>query len=204
MILNFVCHFAGPDDMPAHIKSSMFGCSLTIPITDGRLNMGTWQVRNFILPMAVNYRLTYTSVMDPGFMHLVTSQEGIWLCEHRDHATARKVVITLNGMSGQESKHHDLEFVEAEHAIAIEVKGLNHPGALVDGPRLAEAFEHSTEARGGDASLPFRCIHPEGIPQVPPLLHLPLRLHQLHKILHSQQPIAVGVARLHRGPGVLR
>ncbi|KAK1286984.1 hypothetical protein QJS10_CPB19g00905 [Acorus calamus] len=34
----------GPDDMPAHIKSSMFGCSLTIPITDGRLNMGTWQV----------------------------------------------------------------------------------------------------------------------------------------------------------------
>ncbi|RLM55588.1 hypothetical protein C2845_PM10G16940 [Panicum miliaceum] len=33
----------GPDDMPAHIKSSMFGCSLTIPITNGRLNMGTWQ-----------------------------------------------------------------------------------------------------------------------------------------------------------------
>ncbi|KAK1259805.1 hypothetical protein QJS04_geneDACA001420 [Acorus gramineus] len=56
----------GPDDMPAHIKSSMFGCSLTIPITDGRLNMGTWQ--------------------------------GIWLCEHRDHGTARKVVVTLNGV----------------------------------------------------------------------------------------------------------
>ncbi|KAL9445638.1 hypothetical protein AB3S75_013510 [Citrus x aurantiifolia] len=33
----------GPDDMPAHIKSSMFGCTLTIPITDGQLNMGTWQ-----------------------------------------------------------------------------------------------------------------------------------------------------------------
>ncbi|KAJ7233413.1 hypothetical protein O6H91_Y452400 [Diphasiastrum complanatum] len=33
----------GPDDMPAHIKSSMFGCSLTIPITDGHLNLGTWQ-----------------------------------------------------------------------------------------------------------------------------------------------------------------
>ncbi|KAL6603041.1 hypothetical protein ACP70R_043402 [Stipagrostis hirtigluma subsp. patula] len=32
----------GPDDMPAHIKSSMFGCALTIPITNGRLNMGTW------------------------------------------------------------------------------------------------------------------------------------------------------------------
>nr|XP_010932172.2 uncharacterized protein LOC105052892 isoform X2 [Elaeis guineensis] len=56
----------GPDDMPAHIKSSMFGCALTIPITDGRLNMGTWQ--------------------------------GIWLCEHRDHATPRKIVVTLNGI----------------------------------------------------------------------------------------------------------
>ncbi|XP_027150626.1 uncharacterized protein LOC113750884 isoform X2 [Coffea eugenioides] len=33
----------GPDDMPAHIKSSMFGCTLTIPITNGKLNMGTWQ-----------------------------------------------------------------------------------------------------------------------------------------------------------------
>lgn len=56
----------GPDDMPAHIKSSMFGCTLTIPITDGNFNMGTWQ--------------------------------GIWLCEHRDSPTARKVVVTLNGI----------------------------------------------------------------------------------------------------------
>ncbi|KAA8528837.1 hypothetical protein F0562_036192 [Nyssa sinensis] len=56
----------GPDDMPAHIKSSMFGCTLTVPITNGQLNMGTWQ--------------------------------GIWLCEHRDSATARKVVVTLNGI----------------------------------------------------------------------------------------------------------
>ncbi|CAN0927316.1 UPF0047 protein YjbQ [Linum grandiflorum] len=56
----------GPDDMPAHVKSSMFGCTLTIPITNGKLNMGTWQ--------------------------------GIWLCEHRDHPTARKVVVTLNGI----------------------------------------------------------------------------------------------------------
>ncbi|KAL2654091.1 hypothetical protein R1flu_022219 [Riccia fluitans] len=55
----------GPDDMPAHIKSSMFGCSVTIPITDGRLNLGTWQ--------------------------------GIWLCEHRDHGSARKIVITMQG-----------------------------------------------------------------------------------------------------------
>ncbi|CAK8577388.1 unnamed protein product [Lathyrus sativus] len=56
----------GHDDMPAHIKSSMFGCALTIPITNGKLNMGTWQ--------------------------------GIWLCEHRDHPTSRRVVVTLNGI----------------------------------------------------------------------------------------------------------
>ncbi|KAL1219772.1 hypothetical protein V5N11_028761 [Cardamine amara subsp. amara] len=56
----------GPDDMPAHIKSSMFGCQLTIPISKGKLNMGTWQ--------------------------------GIWLCEHRDAPTARRVVVTLNGI----------------------------------------------------------------------------------------------------------
>lgn len=31
------------DDMPAHAKSSLTGVSLTIPITDGRLNLGTWQ-----------------------------------------------------------------------------------------------------------------------------------------------------------------
>jgi secondary thiamine-phosphate synthase enzyme len=33
----------GPDDMPAHLKSSILGSSVTIPITNGRLNMGTWQ-----------------------------------------------------------------------------------------------------------------------------------------------------------------
>ena len=33
----------GADDMPAHAKSSLFGVSLTIPITGGRLNLGTWQ-----------------------------------------------------------------------------------------------------------------------------------------------------------------
>jgi secondary thiamine-phosphate synthase enzyme len=56
----------GPDDMPAHIKNAMLGSSLTIPVTDGRLNLGTWQ--------------------------------GIYLCEHRNHASARKVVLTLQGM----------------------------------------------------------------------------------------------------------
>ena len=33
----------GWDDMPAHAKSSLVGASLSIPITDGRLNLGTWQ-----------------------------------------------------------------------------------------------------------------------------------------------------------------
>jgi secondary thiamine-phosphate synthase enzyme len=33
----------GPDDMPAHIKASLMGSSVTIPITNGRLNMGIWQ-----------------------------------------------------------------------------------------------------------------------------------------------------------------
>ncbi|OQR68777.1 UPF0047 protein yjbQ-like [Tropilaelaps mercedesae] len=55
----------GPDDMPAHIKSLLFGSSLSIPITDGRLNLGQWQ--------------------------------GVWLCEHRNRAGSRKLVITING-----------------------------------------------------------------------------------------------------------
>lgn len=33
----------GPDDMPAHIKTSLTGCELTIPVSGGRLNLGTWQ-----------------------------------------------------------------------------------------------------------------------------------------------------------------
>ncbi|GJN19217.1 hypothetical protein PR202_gb06465 [Eleusine coracana subsp. coracana] len=45
-----------------------------IPITDGRLNMGTWQI-------LIRFAL-----------------QGIWLCEHRDHANPRKIVITLNGV----------------------------------------------------------------------------------------------------------
>jgi secondary thiamine-phosphate synthase enzyme len=35
--------FEGPDDMPAHIKSSLLGPELTIPIKNGQLNLGTWQ-----------------------------------------------------------------------------------------------------------------------------------------------------------------
>ena len=55
----------GPDDMPAHVKSSLLGCQLTIPVADGRLTLGTWQ--------------------------------GIYLCEHRNHATPRRIVATLQG-----------------------------------------------------------------------------------------------------------
>ena len=33
----------GPDDMTSHIKSSLLGSSVSIPITDGRFNLGTWQ-----------------------------------------------------------------------------------------------------------------------------------------------------------------
>jgi secondary thiamine-phosphate synthase enzyme len=33
----------GPDDMPAHIKSSLTGCSLVLPVRDGELALGTWQ-----------------------------------------------------------------------------------------------------------------------------------------------------------------
>ncbi|MDX1614770.1 MAG: secondary thiamine-phosphate synthase enzyme YjbQ, partial [Candidatus Promineifilaceae bacterium] len=33
----------GSDDMPAHIKAVLLGASVTVPIKDGRLNLGTWQ-----------------------------------------------------------------------------------------------------------------------------------------------------------------
>ena len=36
-------NYEGDDDMPAHIKSSLFGCDLLIPISEGRLALGTWQ-----------------------------------------------------------------------------------------------------------------------------------------------------------------
>ena len=56
----------GADDTPAHFKSSMFGVSLNIPITNGRLNLGTWQ--------------------------------GIYLNEHRDYPTSRKIVVSVWGI----------------------------------------------------------------------------------------------------------
>jgi len=39
----FIHTYEGPDDMPAHIKSSLMGCQLTIPVQQGRLALGTWQ-----------------------------------------------------------------------------------------------------------------------------------------------------------------
>lgn len=55
----------GPDDMPAHIKASMMGSSVQIPIKNGRLQLGTWQ--------------------------------GIYLCEHRDSASGRNLVVSAFG-----------------------------------------------------------------------------------------------------------
>lgn len=57
--------YEGSDDMPAHIKASLMGSSIQVPITNGKLNLGTWQ--------------------------------GIYLCEHRNHATGRKIVLTILG-----------------------------------------------------------------------------------------------------------
>ncbi len=55
----------GPDDMPAHVKASLLGSSVSVPVSRGRLCLGTWQ--------------------------------GIYLCEHRNRATARNLVLTLYG-----------------------------------------------------------------------------------------------------------
>ena len=57
--------FEGSDDMPAHLKASLLGSSVSIPITDGKLNLGTWQ--------------------------------GIYLCEHRNRGSDRKLIVTLQG-----------------------------------------------------------------------------------------------------------
>jgi secondary thiamine-phosphate synthase enzyme len=40
---DYIHVFEGEDDMPAHIKNSLLGSSLTIPIKNGRLALGTWQ-----------------------------------------------------------------------------------------------------------------------------------------------------------------
>jgi len=39
----YIHTYEGPDDMPAHLKTSLLGSSVQIPITNGRLNLGIWQ-----------------------------------------------------------------------------------------------------------------------------------------------------------------
>ncbi|OAJ44132.1 hypothetical protein BDEG_27397 [Batrachochytrium dendrobatidis JEL423] len=39
----------GSDDMPGHVKSSLFGCSLTIPVTNSALNLGQHLARNMVV-----------------------------------------------------------------------------------------------------------------------------------------------------------
>lgn len=39
----YVHDIEGPDDMPAHVRSILTGMDVTIPVTDGRANLGTWQ-----------------------------------------------------------------------------------------------------------------------------------------------------------------
>jgi secondary thiamine-phosphate synthase enzyme len=40
---DYVHDYEGSDDMPAHLKSSILGCSVSIPIRNGRFALGTWQ-----------------------------------------------------------------------------------------------------------------------------------------------------------------
>lgn len=40
---DYIHNDEGPDDMPAHLKAALLGCSVTIPIRGGRLALGTWQ-----------------------------------------------------------------------------------------------------------------------------------------------------------------
>jgi len=39
----YIHTYEGPDDMPAHIKSSLLGCEVTVPVSRGRLQLGAWQ-----------------------------------------------------------------------------------------------------------------------------------------------------------------
>ncbi len=39
----FIHTYEGSDDMPAHLKASLLGSSVTLPLTNGRLNLGIWQ-----------------------------------------------------------------------------------------------------------------------------------------------------------------
>ena len=40
---NYIHNYEGDDDMPAHLKAALLGCSVSIPVHNGRLAFGTWQ-----------------------------------------------------------------------------------------------------------------------------------------------------------------
>jgi hypothetical protein len=48
--------------VPAHVKSSLLGCSLSIPITNGALNLGTWQARFYFLRPVKLISLTFRHI----------------------------------------------------------------------------------------------------------------------------------------------
>ena len=39
----YIHTYEGPDDMPAHIKAALLGCSVSVPVSEGKLCLGTWQ-----------------------------------------------------------------------------------------------------------------------------------------------------------------
>ena len=58
-------------------QACLLGSNLTLPICDGRVTLGTWQVTTLPIPKI---------------------PQGVWLCEHRDRAGPRKVLVTVNGV----------------------------------------------------------------------------------------------------------
>eukprot|EP00850_Spirogloea_muscicola_P011516 SM000071S21140 [mRNA] locus=s71:561157:563676:- [translate_table: standard] len=85
----------GYDDMPAHVKASMMGSSLTIPITSGRLNMGIWQVVIRLLESVNTSTLHLLTVQH--HLGLGCTEQGIWLNEHRNQGGRRSLCITIQG-----------------------------------------------------------------------------------------------------------
>jgi secondary thiamine-phosphate synthase enzyme len=61
--------YEGSDDMPAQVKSALLGCEMSLPITQGCLQLGTW----------------------------LGTWQGIYLGEHRNSANSRTLIATLSG-----------------------------------------------------------------------------------------------------------
>jgi len=88
----------GPDDMPAHVKSSLMGPSLTVPVSGGRFALGTWQGCVRVFGSGVVYKRKRTSSRHSGESGRVGSQsEGNWGCwspeMHRWQATCGKLGV---------------------------------------------------------------------------------------------------------------